>query len=73
MDTATLELRLAEVQTAIHEVQTGAKAVRVTMEDGRSVEYNRASLAQLLRYRDSLMAQLGQTVTGVRSRTVVFR
>lgn len=72
-DTATLQARLTEVETAIHEVQTGNRAVRVTFEDGRSVEYNRASLAQLLRYRDDLRRQLGLPVAGIRSRVVTFR
>lgn len=73
MDTAVIEARLIEVEAAIHEVQTGTRAVSVTMEDGRSIEYNRASLAQLLRYRDDLRRQLGLAPTGIRSRVAVWR
>jgi len=73
MDIPTTEARLIEVEAAIHEVQTGTRAVRVTLEDGRSVEYNRASLAQLLRYRDDLRRALGLAPTGVRSRVAVWR
>lgn len=59
-DTATLEARLAEAETAHHKLMTGQSAATVSTE-GESVSYTRARIADLERYITSLKQRLGRT------------
>ena len=59
-DTATLQARLAEAETARHKLMIGQIAATVST-DGDSVTYTRASLPNLERYIHELRLQLQQT------------
>jgi hypothetical protein len=63
-DLATLQARLAEAETAKHELLTG-KRVQVVARDGRRIEYTNSSysLAQLDTYISELQTQIA-TLTG---------
>lgn len=54
------QTRLTEAQTALHELQTGTKAVKVK-KDGREVEFTPANIYRLTAYIEELKAQLGQS------------
>lgn len=69
-DTATLEARLSEAETALHDLMMGATVVRCEY-DGGSTEFTRTSEDKLRRYIASLKRDLGQDVSA-RTRRVVF-
>lgn len=70
VDTVTLQARLEEAETALHQLMVGAKSVRVSY-DGQSVEYVLADTGRLRAYIAELKSQLGQTGGRTRARTVV--
>jgi hypothetical protein len=55
---ATLEARLAQAETALHELTIGATAVTVSYE-GESATFHQTSEGKLRRYIDELRARLG--------------
>ena len=57
-DLATLQLRLAEVDAAIHALLTGKLAVTVRNAAGRYVQYAQPQLPALRTYRAELAAQI---------------
>ncbi len=59
-DTATLQARLSEAETALHALMTGTKAVNVDY-DGRRVTFQMTSRATLEAYVDRLKRELGET------------
>lgn len=59
-DTATLTARLAEAETALHKLMTGAKVVSVKSDVGET-RYTETETAQLRAYIAELKTQLGQT------------
>ena len=58
----TNEQKLAEAESAYHQLQTGKMAVSV-MKDGRRVDFNRANIHQLKNYIDELKRLVGLTVS----------
>lgn len=58
-DTATLQIRLQEAQTALHELLTGRKTVSIQTELER-VTFTQANVAELRAYIRDLEQQLGQ-------------
>lgn len=61
-DTATLEARLAEAETALHKLLTGTKVVSVKSEVGETSYRSFATDVEKLRgYIVELKTQLGQT------------
>lgn len=71
-DTATLEARLAEAETALHQLEIGGRVVRVRASDGKQVEYAAAEIGPLRAYVASLKRQLGKMSRG-RAIGVTFR
>ncbi|APZ53735.1 gpW family head-tail joining protein [Salipiger abyssi] len=71
IDTATLETRLAEAETALHALLMG-ESVTVTAYDGHRTEYAPADETRLRRYIQSLRRQLGRRPAGAMSRPVIF-
>ncbi|EPX82091.1 gpW family head-tail joining protein [Salipiger mucosus] len=71
IDTATLETRLAEAETALHELMVG-QSVTVVAYDGHRTEYGPGDETRLRRYIQSLKRQLGQLPSGRMSRPVIF-
>lgn len=68
-DTATLQQRLAEAETALHKLLTGTKVVSVKTEAGETTYRSYVSdVANLRAYIAELRGQLGQT-TGRRRGT----
>ena len=61
IDPTVLQARLTEAQAAYHKLSTGQKAVTVT-HDGRSVQYDRTSIANLRAYIEELQRALGLAV-----------
>jgi hypothetical protein len=59
VDVATLEARLAEAETALHEVVVGGKVATVS-SNGRSVTYTQADVQELRRYIQGLRVALGR-------------
>jgi len=49
--------RVADIETAIHALMTGARVVKLTSPDGTDIEYQPADLAQLQKYYDWAIAQ----------------
>lgn len=58
-DTAILEVRLAEAEAALHQLQIGKSTVSVSY-DGKSVSYSAARIADLQSYILTLRSQLGR-------------
>ena len=70
-DTATLETRLAEVETALHDLSMGASVASVRLSDGKTIEYRATSIGDLRAYRDNLRRQLNLEPLGARIRRVI--
>ncbi len=71
-DQATLETRLAEAETALHALTTGARTASVSVE-GRTVTYARTEIDALRSYVQDLRARIavlkgerGRRAMGVR-------
>jgi hypothetical protein len=60
----TLQERLDEAETALHELLTGRAVVEVRDMDGSSIRYTRAQVPALRRYIDELKAQLTPSTNG---------
>lgn len=72
---ATLQAWLAGAQTALYQLQAGAKVVSVSYSQGdgtRSVEYNRNSIGNLTMFIAQLLQALGQPGTRRRPMRPVF-
>lgn len=67
----TLQLRLDQAETALHDLLTGAQVVRVEY-DGDTQEFTRSSEGKLRRYIRELKTSLGQVTRRSSSRTVTF-
>lgn len=51
--------RLAQAETAYHNIQTGKMAKVLVDQNGERIEYQSANLTKLMLYIDQLKAQLG--------------
>ena len=65
MDAATIQTRISEVETAIHNLMTGAREVEIAFGD-RRVRYTEANLTDLQRYLAWLQQQLEALTNGRR-------
>lgn len=70
-DTEGLEARLAEADTALHQLMLGKKVVSVDY-DGAATTFSKANEGQLRRYIRSLKRELGLPLTNSGSRRVSF-
>lgn len=61
---ATIADRLAEAESAYHDLQVGKAVVEVTDQNGEKVVFSRANVGRLQQYIDSLKAQLSSNRTG---------
>ncbi len=59
-DTATLQARLVEAETALHKLSTGTQRVQVDYEGIGSVTYSKANIGALRAYIAQLKSDLGQ-------------
>lgn len=62
IDRATLQLWLTQAQTALHQLQTGARVATVSYGEGsgnRSVTYSKTTMGDLRRYIGELQLALG--------------
>lgn len=57
-DPVVLATRIAEAETALHQLATGKQAVTVVDQNGERVEFNRTSMDKLRAYIADLRAQL---------------
>lgn len=55
----TNEAKLAEAETALHQLLLGSKVVEVTKSDGSKVKFSMANTAQLRVYIEDLKAVIG--------------
>lgn len=69
-DTATLQSRLTEAETALHNLMTGTKEVKVGV-NGDVVEYSMADVGRLRAYIAELKGALGLSGGRTRARTFV--
>jgi hypothetical protein len=75
-DQATLQARLTEAETALHELTIGRRSKAFTHAAGdvsRRLEWTEASIPQLRAYITDLRRQLGQTTGRRRAIGVTFR
>jgi hypothetical protein len=56
-----LNVMLAEAQLALHRLQIGERAQRVTLESGRTVEFTPADIDKLTAYVTQLQMQIAGT------------
>jgi len=56
---ATIADRLAEAESAYHDLMTGKAVVEVTDQNGEKVVFHRASASKLAQYIQSLKTQVG--------------
>lgn len=70
-DAATLQARLAEAETALHQLMTGSKLVQVRYGD-KDVRYSMADLGQLRAYIGELKSQLGLKPKRIVSKRILF-
>ena len=59
-DTATLQSRLEEAETALHKLSTGAQVASARNDLGEQVTYAPADIGKLSAYIRALKAELGQ-------------
>lgn len=72
-DTATLQVRLVEAETARHKIATGKGVQTITYRDGGSVTYSRATLSDLDSYIASLKSEIaGATADPASRRRPIF-
>lgn len=72
-DTATLQKRLSEAETALHKLLTGTKVVTVKTEAGETTYRSYVSdIANLRAYISELKGQLGQTAGRRRGTRIGF-
>lgn len=53
--------RVTEIETAIHDLATGARVVRISSPDGTLVEYQPGDMSKLLEYLDFAKQQQAST------------
>jgi gpW protein len=70
-DAATIQARLTEAETALHELVTGTRRVMVRDADGRTVTYAQSQRGELEAYAESLRAQLPAAASGKRRRQII--
>lgn len=61
---ATIQERLTEAETALHDLQIGKSARVYVDQNGERVEYTAANRSTLMAYIGSLKRQINSTVTG---------
>ncbi len=61
----TLAQRIADAETALHDLMTGKAVVEVVDQNGERVRYSVANRAQLQAYLQSLKAELANEVAGI--------
>lgn len=57
-DLSTLQTRLSEAETALHDLTIGRREVSVSWSDGQQVSYSKADIPELRRYIQDLKAQI---------------
>lgn len=70
-DQATLAARLAEAETAYHQLMTGRRVVRLRHGEMEN-EFNKSNISDLRAYISELKVQLGLSGGARRARRVVF-
>lgn len=64
MDAATIRIRISEAEQALHQLQMGKAMVRITDQNGETVEFNRMSASGLQAYIDRLYLMLSNVGAG---------
>lgn len=60
VDVAVLETRLAEAESALHNLQMGTMIQKITQPDGKEVVFTPANINRLVQYCAQLNRQLGR-------------
>jgi len=70
-DIDTLKARLADAEAALHELEMGVRAVKVSFGPGKSVEYTAASVSSLRAYVNRLRDEIARA-SGARRRGPIY-
>lgn len=62
MDQSTITSRLAEAETALHQLAIGGRPVRIQAPDGSSVEFATGDMVKLQQYVTFLKGQVSSTI-----------
>lgn len=69
-DLSTLQTRLTEAETALHDLTIGRREVSVSWSDGQQVSYSKTNIDELRRYVQDLKTQIAE-LTGKNRRAPI--